>query len=790
METKKTVLQIEGMSCLSCAATIEKSLSKVGGVSNPTVNFTTGKASLEYDPGETDINEIIKVVQHAGYRAREFKRELEKAEEKEIQKGWYLFFLGLALTIPIVLIELLFDFPGKPLSLFLMATPVQFVVGWPFYRRAYGALRQRTATVDTLVVLSTSTAYFYSMAATFFISGPTFYEASASIITIISLGMLLEAISGKRTGEAIKKLMGLAPKTAMVIRGGEEREVPVGHVLIDDIVIVRPGERIPVDGVVTEGYSSVDESMISGESMPVEKGKGDEVIGGTINKAGVLKFKAQKVGSETALAQIIKLVEEAQGSKAPIQRIADRVVSYFIPAVLFSALIAFSIWYFSLGATFLFALTVFVAILVVACPCALGIATPTAVMVGMGKGAEHGILVRNGQALEMAHRINSVVFDKTGTLTKGEPEVTDIIAIEDHDKKEILKFASIAEKGSEHPLGEALIRKAEESGMEIPDADSFIALPGKGVRAKHGDKQISFGNRRLMEEERIETGHIEDEIEGLEEQGKTAMLLALDGKAMGIIAVADTVKEHAKEATDELKKRGIEVIMLTGDNMRTAKAIAEELNIDRVLAEVLPGEKAAAIKSLQSEGKTVAMVGDGINDAPALTQADVGIAIGSGTDVAIEAGDIVLIKEDLRDVVCSLRLSEKTMGKIKQNLVLAFVYNIVAIPVAAGVLYPVTQSLVLSPMLAAIAMVLSDISVVGNSLLLRRFEMDRYHIEEVVPMAKDPVCGMEVDEKKAAGKSEYKGKTYYFCAPGCKIAFDENPEKYVKEEPGMKRMGH
>lgn len=791
METKKVVLQIEGMSCLSCAATIEKSLSKMGGVLNPAVNFTTGKASLEYNPSETNISEIIKVVEHAGYKAKEFERELEKAEEKEIQKGWYLFFLGVVLTIPIMLIALFFDFPGKPISLFLLATPVQFVVGWPFYKRAYGALRDRTATVDTLVVLSTSTAYFYSVAATFFISGPTFYEASAAIITIITLGMLLEAISCRRTGGAIKKLMGLAPKTAMVIREGEEREIPVGHVLIDDIVMVRPGQRIPVDGVVMEGYSSVDESMISGESMPVEKAKGGEVIGGTINKTGILKFKARKVGSETALAQIIKLVEEAQGSKAPIQGIADRVVSYFIPAVLFSALIAFSIWYFSLGATFLFALTVFVAILVVACPCALGIATPTAVMVGMGKGAEHGILVKNGQALEMAHRLNSVVFDKTGTLTKGEPEVTDVIAIEDHDKEEILKFASIAEKGSEHPLGEALIRKAEELEMKIPDADSFIAIPGKGVRAKHRDKQISFGNRRLMEEEGIEISHIGDKIESLEEQGKTAMLLALDGKAMGIIAVADTLKEHAKEATDELKKRGIEVIMLTGDNMKTAKAMAKELNIDRVLAEVLPGEKAAAIKSLQREGKTVAMVGDGINDAPALTQADVGIAIGSGTDVAIEAGDIVLIKEDLRDVVCSLRLSEKTMGKIKQNLFLAFIYNVAAIPVAAGVLYPVTHSLVLSPMLAAIAMVLSDICVVGNSLLLRRFEMDKYHhIREAVVMAKDPVCGMEVDEKKAAAKSEYKGKTYYFCAPGCKKAFNENPEKYLKEGPGTKHMGH
>ncbi|TET87412.1 MAG: heavy metal translocating P-type ATPase, partial [Dehalococcoidia bacterium] len=520
MKNKEAVLQVEGMDCPSCAITIEKSLSQARGVSNPAVNFVTGRASLEYNPNEIDISEIIKVVERAGYKAREFERGLKSGEERKIRKGWYLFVLGVALTIPIILIEFLFDFSGKTLLLFLLATPVQFVVGLPFYRRAYGALRSRTATVDTLVVLSTSAAYFYSLAVTFFISGSTFYEASAAIITTITLGMLLEDISCNRAGEAVRKLMGLVPKTARVIRQGEEQDIPVGHVLVGDIVVVRPGERIPADGVVTEGYSAVDESVITGESIWVEKGAGDEVIGATINRTGMLKFEAKKVGSDTALSQIIRLVEEAQGAKAPIQRIADRVVSYFVPGVLISALLAFSIWYFWLDATFLFALTVFVAMLVVACPCALGIATPTAVMVGMGKGAEHGVLVKSGRALETAYKVNAVVFDKTGTLTKGKPEVTDIIGVDNHDEKELLKFISIVEKSSEHPLGQAVVRRAEELEIDIPDADSFITIPGRGVRAQQGEVAISFGNRKLMEEDSIELSTVESEIGGLEEQGK------------------------------------------------------------------------------------------------------------------------------------------------------------------------------------------------------------------------------------------------------------------------------
>lgn len=727
MGTKKVVLQIEGMDCPSCAATIERVLSGRSGVLSSAVNFTSRKAMLEYDPTKVSVEVILELVKRAGYKASKFEEELEEGERKEIRKGWYLFALGVALTIPVVIIELFFDFPAKAMALFLLATPVQFVVGLPFYQRAYGALRSRTATVDTLVVLSTSAAYFYSVATTFFIRGNTFYEASATVITTITLGMLLEDIASSRAGDAIRKLMGLAPKTARVIREGEEKDIPVGHVLVGDIVMVRPGERIPVDGVVIEGYSTVDQSMISGESIPVEKAEGSEVIGGTINKSGVLRFRATRVSKDTVLAQIVKLVEEAQGSKAPIQRIADQVVTYFVPTVLLAALVAFSVWYFFFGSTFLFALTVFITMLVVACPCALGIATPTAVMVAMGKGAEHGILFKGAPALEKAHRVNAIVFDKTGTLTSGKPVVTDVITLNHHTQDKVLKLAFIAEKNSEHHIGEAILQKAKEAGIPQEDADWFATVPGKGVRAKYAGNYITLGNRKLMEDDGVELGHVEDKLKGLEEQGKTAMLLAVDGEIIGLIAVADTLKENAREAVLELRRKGVEVIMLTGDNKRAARAIAKELNIERIFAEVLPGGKAGVITNLQKEGKVVAMVGDGINDAPALTRADIGIAIGSGTDIAIEAGNIILIKDDLRDVVCLLKLSQKTTGKIRQNLVLAFLYNMAAIPIAAGVLYPVSHLLVLSPALAAIAMVLSDISVVGNSLLLRRFDMNKYH---------------------------------------------------------------
>lgn len=719
---KKVVLQIEGMNCPSCAATIEKSLSRLNGVSNPGVNFATRKASMEYDPTRVELKEIRNAVERAGYKVK----RLEEEEKEGRWKEWRVFLLGLVLTIPIVLIELFFEFPQDEFLLFGLATPVQVVLGLPFYRRAYSALRNRIATVDTLVVLSTTTAYLYSVAATFFIHAPTFYDASATVITTITLGMLLENLSAGKAGEAIKKLMGLAPRTATIIRDGKEQDIPAGDVRVGDIVVVRPGERIPTDGIIIEGYSSVDESVITGESIPVEKKRGDEVIGATINKSGMLKIEAKEVGKDTVLAQIIRMVEDAQRSKPKIQRIADRVVAYFVPGVVLSAMTAFAVWYFIIGVPLLFALTIFVAMLVVACPCALGIATPTAVMVGIGKGAEHGILFKSGSALEMVHQLDTVVFDKTGTLTQGTPVVTDVVAV-GNKEAEILKFAAIAETGSEHPIGEAIIRIAKEKGGEIPIPDSFIAIPGKGIRAEYNGHCISFGNRKLMKEDKIELSQVEAKIESQEEQGKTVMSLGVDGKIRGIIAVADILKESAREAIEELKRDGLEIIMLTGDNTRTASAIGKELGIDKVFAELLPGEKASVIKNLQAQGKIVAMVGDGINDAPALSQANIGIAIGSGTDVAIEAGDIVLTREAISEVSCSLQLSKKTMEKIKQNLFFAFLYNGTAIPIAGGVLYPVFHILFLSPMLAAVAMILSDITVVGNALLLRRFDMGKYH---------------------------------------------------------------
>ncbi|MBO3810124.1 MAG: copper-translocating P-type ATPase, partial [Candidatus Brockarchaeota archaeon] len=648
-------------------------------------------------------------------------------EERETKRELRLFVFSFFLTIPILIMELFLEFVGKNLLLFILTTPVQFVAGHPFYKRAYLALKTRNATVDTLVVLSTSAAYFYSVAATFFISGPTFYEASATVITTITLGMILERISYGKTGAAIQRLMELQPQTARVIREGEETEIPIGHVKTGDMVIVRPGEKIPVDGIVVDGHSAVDESMVTGESMPVDKKEGDRVIGATINKSGFLKIKVTGVGKDTALAQIIKIVEEAQASKAPIQRIADKVVSYFVPLVLLSAFIAFIVWHLWLNSTLLFALTVFITMLVVACPCALGIATPTAIMVGIGKGAEHGILVKRSEALEIAGKVTTVIFDKTGTLTKGEPVLTDIIKLSEYGNGEILKLAAIAEKYSEHPIGKAIVREAEEKRIRIPDAESFEEIIGYGVKAKRDGEDIMLGNRKFMLNQGVEIQHVEEELRKLEEQGKTPMILAFNGRAVGIIAVADRLREDARKVVELLHRTGKEVIMMTGDNERIANAIAKQLGVDRALAQISPWGKAKEIKRLQKEGKIVAMIGDGINDAPALTQADIGIAMGSGIDIAMESGNVILVKEDIRDVVCFIELSRKTMSKIKQNLFFAFVYNIIAIPVAAGILYPLLHTLVLSPMLAASAMILSDICVVGNSLLLKRFDISKSH---------------------------------------------------------------
>jgi len=607
--------------------------------------------------------------------------------------------------------------------LFLLSTPVQFIGGWRFYKGTWDAIKQKIANMDVLIAVGTSAAWIYSTLVTFFpkiFAGEVYFDTAALIIAFILLGKLLEDIAKGKASEAVRKLMDLQPRMAKVIREGVEVEIPVEQVEVGDMVIVRPGEKIPVDGKVIEGYSSVDEKMITGESIPDEKKVGDEVIGATINKTGMLKFKATKVGADTTLSQIIKLVEEAQISRAPIQRLADVIAAYFVPAVIAIGTISFLLWYFIGRASFIFAFTTFIAVLIIACPCALGLATPTAILVGTGKGAENGILIKGGENLEKAYKIQTIVFDKTGTLTKGEPSVTDIIAIGEHSEKEVLKFAAIAEKGSEHPLGEAITKKAKEEKIEVPNPTHFEAIPGQGVKARYGEKEILFGNRHLMEVNGIPTENFEEKIRALEEEGKTVMLIAVNKKAAGIIGVADTLKEYSEEAVKQLQKMGLEVILLTGDNPRTANAIAKNLGIKRALAEVLPGDKAKVIKGLQGEGKVVAMVGDGINDAPALAQADVGVAIGSGTDVAIETGGIILIKEDLRDVVTAIQLSKRTMSKIKQNLFWAFFYNIAFIPIAAGILYPLF-GILLNPVFAAIAMAASSVTVVTNSLLLRRF---------------------------------------------------------------------
>lgn len=732
----KTTIPISGMHCASCAQKIESTLKKLDGITKVNVNFATEKATVEFNEALVNENEINNAIEQLGYKViKEVDHEAEKAvsrekeaREKDIRTLKSLFIFSLLLSIPIFLIAMPFEWfnieiPYKNIILLLLATPVQFVVGYRFYKGAFSALKAKTANMDTLIAIGTSAAYFYSLFVVLFpniLGNNVYFETSTIIITFIILGKWLEAVTKGKTSEAIKKLMGLQPKNATVIRNGKEIQIPIGEVVVGDIVIVKPGQKIPVDGVVIDGVSSVDESMITGESMPVEKKKGDIVIGATINKHGSFKFRATKVGKDTVLNQIIKLVEEAQGSKAPIQRLADKVSGYFVPVVIAIAISAFIFWYFILGQSFVFSLSIFIAVLIIACPCALGLATPTAIMVGTGKGAENGILIKGAEALENAHKLTTIVFDKTGTLTEGKPIVTDILVVGNLDKKEILKYAAISEKKSEHPLADAIINKAKEEKIKIPDAKFFEAIPGYGIIAKYDKNEILFGNRNLMKKHKIKIETFEEEISNLENEGKTVMILALNKKIVGLIAVADTLKEFSKEAVQKLHKMGKEVIMITGDNKRTANAIARQLGINYVLAEVLPEDKEKEIIKLQKKGKIVAMVGDGINDAPALAKADIGIAIGAGTDVALETGQIVLVKNDLRDVVTAIDLSNYTVKKIKQNLFWAFFYNSIGIPVAAGLLYPFT-SFLLNPIIAGIAMAFSSVSVVSNSLLMRRY---------------------------------------------------------------------
>lgn len=728
--TDKAEFKISGMSCAACATRIEKALRGLPGVYNAAVNFAAEKATIEYNANELTVSQVQEKIRKLGYEAHniadasEIDRE-KKIRQEEIRGQRFRLNLSAVLSLPLLLSMVLHSLDimrgtseilMNPYVQFVLATPVQFIAGWPFYRGAYAALKNGGANMDVLVAMGTSAAFFFSIANMLRGNEHLYFETSAILITLIILGKLLEATAKGRTSEAIKALMGLQAKTARVVREGQETDLPIEEVLVGDVIVVRPGEKVPVDGTIIEGTSTLDESMLTGESIPVDKKVGDQVTGATINKFAAFKFQATKVGKDTALAQIVRIVEEAQGSKAPIQRFADVVSGYFVPAVISLAVLTFAGWYFIFDpGNFTRALINFTAVMVIACPCALGLATPTSIMVGTGKGAENGILIKGAEHLENAHRLTTIVLDKTGTITKGQPEVTDIVALSSLSAKEILKLSAAAEKNSEHPLAQAIVKHGQQQGLAIEVPEEFTAIPGYGVEAFINGQQILIGTRKLMRENNIEIEETINQIERLEQQGKTVMLLAVEKQMTGLIAVADTVKESSAQAVVELQKLGIEVWMITGDNERAAKAIADSIGIDHVLAEVLPENKAEKVAALKKEGKVVAMVGDGINDAPALATADVGFAIGTGTDVAIEAADITLMRGDLKGLVAAIKLSKTTMRNIKQNLFWALIYNSIGIPVAAAGY--------LSPMIAGAAMAFSSVSVVLNALRLKRFTL-------------------------------------------------------------------
>ena len=728
--TKKITLDITGMHCASCATLITKRLEKEPGVSYANVNLTTEKATVDFDETKILEKNIINAIESLGdYKIKiitgnsDDKDYETKKRNANLKKLKNLFLFSLLLSTPAFFIGMVFmwigiEIPYRNYILFFLATPVQFIVGAGIYKSAFVALKNKSANMDTLIAIGTSAAYFYSTYVIFFNPmGDQYFEAAAVLITFVILGRYLEAIAKGKTSEAIKKLMNLSPKIATVIRNGKEEKIKIDDVIVGDIIIVKPGERIPVDGIIIEGATSIDESMITGESMPVEKGKGDIVIGSTINKHGSFKFKATKVGANTTLSQIIKLIEDAQGKKAPIQRFADKISAYFVPAVIGIAIISFSVWYFIVKQTFEFSLIIAVSVLVIACPCALGLATPTAIMVGTGKGAEKGILIKGGDALETAHKIYAVVFDKTGTLTEGKPKVTDIIAVNGIGENEILKLTASIEQYSEHPLAQAIVQKSKEQKIKLEDIKNFKALPGHGVEGTINGKKLIVGKPEYARTIN-NLKQYDKEISNLEEQGKTVVVGILNKKILGFIAIADTPRKDSIKAVKALQKRNIFVYMITGDNKRTANAIAKQIGVNHVIAEVLPEDKSKYVKKLQAKGK-VAMVGDGINDAPALAQADIGIAIGSGTDVAMETGNIVLMNNSTLDVVRAINLSKMTIKKIKQNMFWALFYNSLGIPIAAGLLYPFTGWL-LSPIIAGGAMALSSVSVVLNTLMMKK----------------------------------------------------------------------
>jgi Cu+-exporting ATPase len=737
---QQATFQIEGMTCASCAQTVEKAVNKLTGVQTATVNLATEKLTVAFDKEQLTMKTIADAVEQAGYHAVGESEEQQADQKNPMQKLWQRFWLSAIFTVPLFYLAM-GEMIGLPVPAFLnpMTQPVAFVTtqlllvlpvmffGSAFFSNGFKALVKGHPNMDSLVALGTSAAFLYSLYGTIMVylgdshfAMHLYYESAAVILTLITLGKYLEAVSKGKTSEAIKKLLDLAPKTARILQNDSEVEVPIEQVATGDIVIVRPGEKIPVDGQLIAGHSTVDESMITGESLPVEKQTGDSVVGASINKTGTFRYQATKVGKDATLAQIIQLVEDAQGSKAPIARLADKVSGVFVPIVIGLAVFAGLAWFFLGQESWIFALTITISVLVIACPCALGLATPTAIMVGTGKGAENGVLIKSGDALETTRNITTIVFDKTGTITEGKPVVTDLIPFGDHSKETVLQVAASAENGSEHPLGEAIVAAAKQQELPVSSVSGFRAIPGYGIMGTLAEKTVLLGNRKLMEQEQIAVESVVASAEKLATQGKTPMYVAMDGDLIGLIAVADTVKASSSQAIERLHQMGISVAMITGDNLRTAQAIAEQVGIDQVISDVLPEDKAAQVAALQQAGQKVAMVGDGINDAPALAQADVGIAIGSGTDVAIESADIVLMRSDLMDVPTAVELSRATIKNIKENLFWAFAYNVLGIPVAMGVLHLFGGPL-LNPMIAGAAMSFSSVSVLLNALRLKRF---------------------------------------------------------------------